>query len=80
MNVYREIPTPDEPRSDVTRARRSLLLAALGFAHVRVADPPPALLALRSWLDSWRGVGDVIMGCTVKATTPSCASIPMPRA
>jgi hypothetical protein len=42
--------------------RHSLLVAALGVANVRVADPPLALSALRSWLDSWRGVGDVIVG------------------
>jgi hypothetical protein len=42
--------------------RRSLLVAALAFATVRIADPPPELVALRSWLDSWRGVGDIIVG------------------
>jgi hypothetical protein len=39
------------------RDRRALLIAALGFAVVRVPEPlPPALLALRQWLGSWHDV------------------------
>jgi hypothetical protein len=40
--------------------RRALLTAALGFAQL----PPraPALGALHAWLDSWTGLGLVVVG------------------
>jgi hypothetical protein len=38
---------------------RALLIAALGFLKLR---DPPALVALRRWLDSWTGVGAVVTG------------------
>lgn len=42
--------------------RRRLLVAALGFGRVQVVNPPPALIALRRWLNSWTGLGTVITG------------------
>jgi hypothetical protein len=44
------------------RVRRCLLVAALGFTFVRPPDPPPTLVALHSWLDSWNGTGAVVTG------------------
>ena len=40
--------------------RRALLTAALAFLQL----PPraPALVALHQWLDSWRGIGDIVVG------------------
>lgn len=48
--------------ADDPQRRRSLLVAALGFTRVRCADPAPALVALRRWLDSWTGAGALITG------------------
>jgi hypothetical protein len=42
------------------RRRRSLLVAALGFLHF--APVTPALVALHAWLDSWRGIGHLVVG------------------
>jgi len=40
--------------------RRALLTSALGFA---LLDPrEPELCLLHSWLDSWRGIGDIVTG------------------
>jgi hypothetical protein len=44
----------------VTRAGN--LRAALDFAGLRTAPRHPALAALHGWLDSWRGVGDIVVG------------------
>jgi hypothetical protein len=38
------------------------LRAALGFATLGAAPRDAAFAALHSWLDSWRGVGDVVVG------------------
>ncbi len=44
---------------DVTQ-RRTLLTAALGLA---LLDPrEPELRLLHGWLDSWRGIGDIVTG------------------
>jgi hypothetical protein len=43
-------------------SRRRLLVAALGFAGLRVPSDDRALYGLRSWLDSWRGIGAVAVG------------------
>ena len=45
---------------DTVRHRRSVLAAALGFLQLR--EDPPEVYPLRRYLDSWRGVGDVIAG------------------
>jgi hypothetical protein len=46
----------------VTDQRARLLRAAVGFALV----PPtaPELQLLHQWLDSWRAIGDVVVGMT----------------
>jgi hypothetical protein len=43
-----------------TPQRRSLLLAALGFALIEGRSA--ALRALHSWLSSWSGIGHIIVG------------------
>ena len=42
--------------------RGRLLMAALGFAGCSMLSYDRALHALRSWLDSWSGIGDVAVG------------------
>ena len=42
--------------------RDQLLRAALGFAGVPYPSYDRALWALRSWLDSWSGVGRIAFG------------------
>jgi hypothetical protein len=42
--------------------RRRLLVAALGFAGCSLPSYDRALHALRSWLDSWSGLGRVAVG------------------
>jgi len=42
--------------------RGQLLRAALGFAGLSMPSYDRALHALRSWLDSWRGIGAVERG------------------
>ncbi len=42
--------------------RGRLLVAALGFVGLRVTSYDLALHALRSWLDSWPGIGAVAGG------------------
>jgi hypothetical protein len=42
--------------------RGQLLRAALGFAGLPRPSYDRALWALRCWLDSWRGIGDVVHG------------------
>ena len=48
---------------DLTR-RRSLLTAALGFAlmDTRGKPAPPEVQTVWQWLDTWRGLGDVVTG------------------
>jgi hypothetical protein len=40
--------------------RRALLTAALGFLQLR--QQPAEVALLRRYLDSWRGLGDVVVG------------------
>ena len=42
------------------RDSRSTLIAALAFAHL--APRTPELRLLHRWLDSWRGLGDIVGG------------------
>ena len=42
--------------------RGQLLVAALGFAGCSMPSYDRALHALRSWLDSWSGIGHVAVG------------------
>ena len=43
--------------------RRALLTAALGFLQVDQGKVShTGLTALHSWLDSWRGIGDIVVG------------------
>jgi len=42
--------------------RGRLLGAALGFAALRAEPHHRALATLHGWLDSWRGVGDIVVG------------------
>src|SRR5262249_54512137 len=42
--------------------RGQLLRAAVGFAGCSMPSYDPALWALRTWLDSWRGIGHVAAG------------------
>lgn len=49
--------------SDLAR-RRALLTAALAFAllDTRGKAAPPEVRTLQAWLDTWRGLGDVVTG------------------
>lgn len=52
----------DPVPSDVDR-RRALLTAALGFLQIDEPKVPhTGLSALHAWLDSWRGIGDIVAG------------------
>jgi hypothetical protein len=42
--------------------RGRLLRAALGFVTLRAAPQDLALATVHGWLDSWRGIGDVVVG------------------
>ena len=42
--------------------RGRLLVAALGFAGCSMPSYDRALWALRTWLDSWAGIGHVAVG------------------
>jgi hypothetical protein len=42
--------------------QRQLLMAAVGFAGCSMPSYDRALCALRTWLDSWSGVGHVAVG------------------
>jgi hypothetical protein len=60
--ALQSLPMPDPVPSDADR-RRALLTAALGFLQV---DPTKishtGLTALHSRLDSWRGIGNIVVG------------------
>ena len=42
--------------------RGRLLLAGLGLAELRDTPADAVLASLHSWLDSWRGIGAVVVG------------------
>ena len=44
----------------MTDSRRALLTAALGFLQLR--HQPPELVPLHRWLDSWKGLGEIVRG------------------
>jgi hypothetical protein len=47
-------------------------MAAVGFAGFAMPSYDRALWAMRSWLDSWSGIGRVARsGCIARATTCS---------
>jgi hypothetical protein len=46
----------------VLGSRGRLLVVALGFAGCSMPSYDRALLALRTWLDSWSGIGHVAVG------------------
>jgi len=48
--------------SHMLDARGRLLMAALGFAGCAMPSYDRALWALRTWLDSWSGIGHVAVG------------------
>jgi hypothetical protein len=56
-------------QTDLAR-RRSLLYAALGFAllDTRGKPAPPEGQTVRTWLDSWTGIGHVVTGMPSDAT------------
>ena len=55
--------SPSSPsRQHVLDARGRLLRAALGFVSLRTAPRHPALDVLHRWLDSWTGLGLVVVG------------------
>jgi hypothetical protein len=55
-----------ERKNEVTDQRGRLLKAAVGFAGCSVPSYDRALWALRTWLDSWAGIGTPPWTCTVK--------------
>jgi hypothetical protein len=48
--------------------RRPLIVAALGFAILEPRPEPAPLATLKSWLNSWSGIGAVIAGMTWELT------------
>src|SRR5262249_51052585 len=42
--------------------RRSLLVAALGFVLLRNWRSGPELVTLHAWLDTWSGLGAIVVG------------------
>jgi hypothetical protein len=48
--------------SAVTDHRGQLLMAALGFAGCSMLSYDRSLWALRTWFDSWTGIGHVAVG------------------
>jgi hypothetical protein len=62
--VIAPIPQASSPSDQELVRRRALMFATLGFNElVRVPTGMEASFrALRSWLDSWRGIGDIEAG------------------
>jgi hypothetical protein len=54
------MPSEDDCTLVPTPARRATLRAALGFAAQ--SSKAPELRLLHAWLDTWRGIGDVVAG------------------
>ena len=49
--------------------RGQFLRAAVGFATLPLPSYDRALHSLRTWLDSWAGIGHIAMGCIANAST-----------
>src|SRR5687768_15522730 len=49
-----------EPPASLT-SRRAFLIAALSFLSLEPAPPVPALAALHRYMDSWAGIGRVVV-------------------
>src|SRR5207253_7867326 len=62
------------PGDPVGRARpaRPTLVAALGFGGCSMPSYDRTLWALRTWLDSWPGIGHVAVGMPGRALTCRC--------
>ena len=45
--------------------RGQLLRAAVGFAGCSMPSYDRALWALRTWLDSWTGIGHIVVGMAI---------------
>src|SRR5262245_38215293 len=58
--MARELPVIRPHALPMTDARARLLRAAVGFCLVPATEPE--LRLLHRWMDSWRGVGDVVTG------------------
>jgi sulfatase-modifying factor enzyme 1 len=56
--------------------RGRLLVAALGFAGCSMPSRHPALQALRTWLDSWSGIGRIAVGMARQGYTPMVSNRP----
>jgi hypothetical protein len=41
---------------------RPLLAAALAFLHLDWRDKPPVIAHVESYMNSWRGIGDIVVG------------------
>lgn len=42
--------------------RRSTLYAALGFCQLPESPAFPEVMALKRWMSTWRGLGDIVTG------------------
>ena len=60
-------------------SRGQLLRAAVGFTGCSMPSYDRALWALRFWLDSWRGIGDVVHGMAQAQFLPVLDGVPRPR-
>jgi hypothetical protein len=54
--------------------RRALLTAALGFLQLR--QDPAEVATLRRYLDSWRGLGDVVVGLNAQGYDLELRQVP----
>jgi len=59
--------------------RGRLLMAAVGFAGCTMPSYDRALWALRTWLDSWPGVGHVAVGIAPPGLRPAADPVRRPR-
>src|SRR5436190_19314507 len=63
-------------RHDLAR-RRALLTAALGLMRLRWREPAPsAVIMLARWLDSWPGLGAVVVGMNAQGFNAELKEFP----